>query len=82
MHDVSLTRKGQQYESLAKDKLYFAQIKHGIGVKCIVFYQLFLVSPGVRHGRQRSPNIAVEVEILNISPKNANKLVCNFLNST
>ena len=32
---------------------------------------------GVRYGRQRSPTIAVEVEILNILPKNANKLVSN-----
>ena len=30
---------------------------------------------GVRNGRQRSPNIAVEVEILKILPKNTNKLV-------
>ena len=37
---------------------------------------------GVRNGRQRSPNIAVEVEILKILPKNTNKLVSMLLNST
>ena len=34
---------------------------------------------GVRNGRQRSPNIAVEVEILKILPKNTNKLVSMYL---
>ena len=34
---------------------------------------------GVRNGRQRSPNIAVEVEILKILPKNTNKLVSTYV---